>query len=278
MTFLLVVLAGWGVWTTHLAERINLWLHGEQPIQFYLSLDGDLLDDYSRVVVVAHNSGDRITTTREALAHGAEVIEIDVVSVSGVLYAAHATPPRFVTRHIYQGPPLASAWAAAADAKAIKFDLKETSPRYVNLVLSFLAAHHSPENDPPVIVATRDRRALETFHSRAPEVILLLSIGSPAQFDALARDDALIELIDGVTIKQTLLNEERATWLQDHDLMTFAWTVNNLDRLNQLVTLGVDGITTDNLAIMELLGGQQDDEERWTPDIDEDVIEASSDR
>ena len=102
-------------------------------------LDGDLLDDYSQVVSIAHNSGDNLTTTREALAHGAEVIEIDVVSVSGVLYAAHSTPPPFITRHIYQGLPLASIWTEASEAKAVKLDLKETSPRYIRLVLGFLA-------------------------------------------------------------------------------------------------------------------------------------------
>jgi hypothetical protein len=30
--------------------------------------------------------------------------------------------------------------------------------------------------------------------------------------------------------------------------------------MNELVKLGVDGITTDNLAIIELLGGQERDE------------------
>ena len=36
-----------------------------------------------------------------------------------------------------------------------------------------------------------------------------------------------------------------------------AWTVNDLARVNELVRLGVDGITTDNLAILSLLGGRE---------------------
>jgi hypothetical protein len=250
---------------TQLAVRVELWLYGEQPIQFYLTLDGDLLDDYASVVAVAYNSGDRVTTTREALAHGAEVIEIDVVSVSGILYAAHATLPRFVTRHVYQGSLLASVWMAAADARAIKLDLKETSPRSINLVVRFLAMHHVTRPDQPMLVATRDRHTLVALHARAPAAIRLLSIGEPAQFEALTRDAALVNLINCVTIKQTLLTEERMMWLKDNDLVTLAWTVNDLERMNELVAPGVDGIMTDNLAIMELLVGQSDDATDWMP-------------
>jgi len=274
VSLLLLALVGWAIWASQITTRIDLWLHGEQPIQFYLSLDGDLLDDYSEVIVVAHNSGDRVTTTREALAHGAEVIEIDVVSVSGGLYAAHAAPPPFITRHIYQGPPLYSMWVAAAEAEAIKLDLKETSPRYVNLVIRFLTTHHTTDDERRVIASTRNRYVLESIHTRAPNVILLLSVGTPAQFDALTRDPALVEMIDGVTIRHTLVDEERMMWLRENGLITFAWTVNDLSRTNELVKLGVNGITTDNLAIMELLGGRPNGEDQWTPDPDDEASDS----
>ena len=35
--------------------------------------------------------------------------------------------------------------------------------------------------------------------------------------------------------------------------MVIAWTVNDLARVNLLVEMGVAGITTDNLAILELI-------------------------
>ena len=44
------------------------------------------------------------------------------------------------------------------------------------------------------------------------------------------------------------------------------WTVNDLEWMNALMALGVDGITTDNLAVMELLGGQSGGTTRWTRD------------
>jgi len=47
------------------------------------------------------------------------------------------------------------------------------------------------------------------------------------------------------------------TWLKGEQVYVLAWTVNDLTRVNELVRLGVDAMTTDNLAIMELLGGQR---------------------
>jgi glycerophosphoryl diester phosphodiesterase len=42
--------------------------------------------------------------------------------------------------------------------------------------------------------------------------------------------------------------------LHQHKLLILAWTVNDGQRLNQLVRLHVDGITTANLAILRALG------------------------
>ncbi len=61
------------------------------------------------------------------------------------------------------------------------------------------------------------------------------------------------------------MTEETGRWLESTGLLVLAWTVNDLARLNELVQLGVDAITTDNLAIMELLGGQQR-QEAWLGD------------
>lgn len=256
ITVATLVVTGWFVWTTHLSAKVELWLHGEQPIQFYLSLDGSLLDDYSRVFAVAHNSGDRLATTREALDHGADVIEIDVISVGDTLYAAHHTPPWFVYEGIYQGPRLDRVWVAAADAEVVKLDLKERSPRYVDLVIAFLNAR----DDRQVIVTTDHRPTLEALRVSVPHAFRFLSVGTGDHLDALQSDPELSTLIDGVTIRETLLDEESAAWLRESGLMTLAWTVNDVGRMNELVKLGVNGITTDNLAIMQLLGGQERDE------------------
>ena len=67
-------------------------------------------------------------------------------------------------------------------------------------------------------------------------------------------NEQLLKLIDGVTIPAGLLNEDNMAWMKKLRLLVFAWTVNRLALVNELVRLGVSAITTDNFAIMELLG------------------------
>ena len=62
----------------------------------------------------------------------------------------------------------------------------------------------------------------------------------------------------GITVRESLVNFEMMSWLDERDIRAFAWTVNDIQRVNELVGLGVAGITTDNLAILSLLGGQSD--------------------
>jgi len=72
-----------------IAEEITT---GRRPTQFRGELAADLLDDYGAVFVVGHNSGGTIAATRQALDHGADVIEIDVASLDGTLVSAHFPP------------------------------------------------------------------------------------------------------------------------------------------------------------------------------------------
>ncbi|MBM4462742.1 MAG: hypothetical protein FJ012_05315, partial [Chloroflexi bacterium] len=92
------------------------FISGGDPKQFYRQLDVELMDDYGEVLGIAHNSGNTINATVEALAYGADVIEIDVVLVRGKLYAAHWSPFSFIGDRFFHGPTLAEVWGAAAQA------------------------------------------------------------------------------------------------------------------------------------------------------------------
>ncbi len=81
---------------------------GRIPTQFHARLEREgLLDDYQRVFGVAHNSGGTVAATTEALTHGVDVIEIDVVSLNGTLYSAHVPPLPLVGSRFFRGPSLA---------------------------------------------------------------------------------------------------------------------------------------------------------------------------
>ncbi len=115
---------------------------GRIPTQFDERLEREqLLDDYPRVFGVAHNSGDSIAATKEALGHGADVIEIDVVSLDGTLYAAHASPLRWLDPRVVRGPTLAAVWDAATETDVIKLDLKESSAAYRELLFAPIQVH-----------------------------------------------------------------------------------------------------------------------------------------
>ena len=247
------------------ARAAERYTAGETPQQFHRSLDSRLLDDYSGVFGIAHNSGDSLAATREALAHGADVIEIDVVSLNGELWAGHDSPLPLLGKRFFRGPRLANVWAEATSADFVKLDLKETSRGFLRLLISFLDNHRDHE----VAVATGSADTLRILRAEAPHAIRILSVPRPETIDELKRDPELIRLIDGVTIRESALDDKRARWLEERRLLVVAWTVNDAERMNELVHLGVDGLTTDNLAIMELLGGQERGERGLTHRVSE---------
>jgi hypothetical protein len=182
------------------------------------------------------------------------VIEVDVVSLGGRLYAAHDSPPIWIGDNVFRGPLLQRIWIASAGAEAIKLDLKESSPAFLNLLLEFLEDRRGQRM---VMIASGNFDLLRTVAEREPGVLRIYSPGTDAQLRRLEEDPGVLEVIHGVSLRHGLIDEERAAWLQEHRLLTIAWTVNDLERVNELVLLGVDAITTDNLAIMRVLGNQE---------------------
>lgn len=235
-------------------QRGEGWTSGLRPVHYYDELEADLLDDYASTFAVAHNSGDTVDSTLEALFYGADVIEVDVVSLDGRLYAAHDSPPIWIGENVFRGPLLQRIWIASAGAEAIKLDLKENSPEFLNLLLEFLEVRRGQRI---VMIASSDIELLRTVAEREPGVLRIFSPGTGARLRQLEEDPGVLEVIHGVSLRHGLIDEERAAWLQEHRLLTIAWTVNDLERVNELVLLGVDAITTNNLAIMRLLGNQE---------------------
>jgi hypothetical protein len=208
---------------------------------------------YEAIIGSAHNSGGRIEATVEAIIFGADAIEADVIAINGQLYTGHTPPLPLIGDWFFRGPTLEQVWAASYRADAFKLDLKEDSPEYVDLVVDFITSR--PEGR-DIVVASRSADVLATIRERAPRAILLLSVPDEATFEKLQGDERLQRTIDGITVRESIVDYDMVSWLNERGLGTFAWTVNDLERVNELIRLGVDGITTDNLAILSLLGGQ----------------------
>jgi len=103
------------------------------------------------------------------------------------------------------------------------------------------------------MISSRDQGALLYLHSRLPDVTLLFTVAEPGAVHQLQSDPALQKAIGGVSVFEGLVDANLVTWVHQHNLLILAWTVNDSQRLNQLVRLGVDGVTTANLAILQAL-------------------------
>jgi glycerophosphoryl diester phosphodiesterase len=231
--------------------HVQRFTTGLPPDQFHRELDPTLTKDYPETLGIAHNAGNRLETIKTALSHGADVIEVDVISVRGTLVGGRDQPWPWLSNHLFRGPTLTEVWKAAASAEVIKLDLKQDDAKYVDAVADFLEPRASSRQ---VMVASRDAQSLMMLHERVPGATMVFSMGFPDAVDHLRSDAALRSAIGAVSVFQGLVTADLVTWLHEQHLLVLAWTVNDVHRLNALIRDGVDGVTTANLAILHALG------------------------
>ncbi|HEX5166671.1 MAG TPA: glycerophosphodiester phosphodiesterase [Thermomicrobiales bacterium] len=249
----IVTAVAW-LWSVILRDLTQRYTRGERPGQFPGDLDADLLDDYGNVFVIAHNAGDHAETAQTALDHGADAVEIDVIMVGETLYATHAVPPKLIGAWLFRGPRLADAWEIVRHADAVALDLKDSSTAYEDALVTFLSERPHDQ----VVLSSRSIESLIRLGQRLPNAHLYLSVPNREFFDAVsATSAAFVDRLDGVSMQHSQIDADMMATLKRRDQRMIAWTVNDLTRVNELVRLGVDGITSDNLAILELLGGRE---------------------
>lgn len=229
------------------AERFTA---GRVPSQFAKGLDADLAGDYRKVTGVAHNAGDDLGAATKAVAYGVDAIEIDVRYAGDELLASHDAPVPFLEDLVFRGPSLSEAWEVARLRDTVLLHLKEGSPRYLSKVRSFLASRPLDRT----IVQTKDREVLSTLRRSVPSAQRLLLLFDAQDLEVLRGDSQLLAMIDGVSVRDSVLSASAHDWLERRGLLIFAWTVNDERRMNQLIARGLDGLITERLDIMELLG------------------------
>jgi glycerophosphoryl diester phosphodiesterase len=108
-----------------------------------------------------------------------------------------------------------------------------------------------------VIVQTHKVQTLRVLRRTIPSAQRLLLIFNGRELADLRRDSDALAVIDGVSVRENLLSATSQSWLERRGLLTFAWTVNDERRMNELVARGVDGLITERLDMMRLLGEGQ---------------------
>lgn len=209
-----------------------------------------------RPVVVAHRAGNDLARLREAQARGFDVIEADVRLFRGRLEVRH---------HRTVGPipllwdrwDLAPPWRprlglddllAAADVRThLLLDLKGS-----DLKLSALLADHLEVAAPDRIltVCSRDWRLLEPFHGSSQRVVL--SAGNAAE---LARLVDRGRPVDGVSVRDSLLESDAVAALHGITDLVLAWPVRTAATAERLLRAGVDGLISQDFDLLAGLPG-----------------------
>jgi len=237
--------------------HVRVYTGAAAPPQFTIPLDipfdAAVRANHPPVLGVAHNAGNNARTTAAALRHRADVIEIDVIEAGGRLVAGRVQPWPWLAERMFRGPTLEQAWEAAAAAPIVKLDLQENDQTLLDQLVDFLRAQPASRR---VMVSTRDPNAIRFLRPRLPVVDLLFSTAFPAAVHMIESDPSLAAAANGLSAFEGLVDIPLTKWAHSRGMIILAWTVNDATRLDQLLTLGVDGVTTQNLAVLDALAGR----------------------
>jgi glycerophosphoryl diester phosphodiesterase len=232
---------------------VRLYIGTAAPPQYYRALATPPDTGAGRVLGIGHNAGNHPKTASAALAHHADAIEIDVVRVRNVLAAGRDRPWRWLADRVFQGQTLAEAWHRAAPARVVQLDLQQTDRRLLDALITFVRPVAGTRH---IMVSTRNPAAAEYLATRLPRpVTAMLSVPYPEAVSRLEDDPQLNGAIGGISVYHELIDDNLVRWAHERRLVVFAWTVDNAPDLNRVLRAGVDGVSTENLAVLEALSG-----------------------
>lgn len=204
--------------------------------------------------IIAHTGGNSGRLAGEAIDAGADFLEVDLWVHGGRFEARHerAVYPlpfwfeRWYLRWAPRRPFGLKELLVETDGRANVFlDLKNGSDTAARLLRRSL---DEAQADVGVAASSQFWYILRQVNELAPEVALFYSIDVQAKLDLfLSVSDRDVQPA-GVSCRHSLLSKERVAMLHERGFRVVAWTVDEVDRAEQLAAWGVDGITTHNVA------------------------------
>jgi glycerophosphoryl diester phosphodiesterase len=208
-----------------------------------------------RPAVIAHAAGNASGVAKDAIANGADLVEVDLWVHGNTMQARHE-------RALYPLPVFFEKWYLRI-APRRPFDLTRLLTETAGDTPVFLDL----KNGPGEVAARLIRRALnecgpgevvfassQLWHvlravrREAPQVALLYSVDVAAKlalFKSVARREPLAR---GLSCNERLLTRAIVRDLKCLGILVVAWTVDDLDRVRELLSWGVDAITTHRVA------------------------------
>jgi glycerophosphoryl diester phosphodiesterase len=217
----------------------------------------DLVAGRDGPAIIAHGGGNAIARAHEFIEKGADYLEVDLWMHRGRFEARHERrmrwlPVLFEKWYLQRVPSalygLEELLAETADHSAgIFLDIKNGGAGAAALLRRILSANPHPQR---IVASSQQWRALRSMRELTPEVDAFYSI------DVRAKLDLFLSVVErdmrprGVSCKHTLLDRRTVRSLHDRGLLVVAWTVDDLDRARDLVSWGVDGLTTHKVEEM----------------------------
>jgi glycerophosphoryl diester phosphodiesterase len=126
------------------------------------------------------------------------------------------------------------------------------SPRaYARMLARCLAQTQPPSGE--IIVCGRTE-VLDRVREAAPHLDVRYSIEKPQHWEDFKRHLEADSSLRGVCMARKFLNDEIIRFLKDNRLEVFCWTVDDPAEANRLLALGVDGIISNSIPLLEEFG------------------------
>ncbi len=235
-----------------------------------------------RVLAIAHAYGNRRYRIAAALEAAVDMIEADLRYQNGTVWVRHEQRlpllPLLYNLNLSgihkEGPwavslgPLFLRW----DAQPIRLEeLIDTVGGRTGLLLDLKRDGYTPDQARAFVesvVARLSERAsggrldfcgswalLDLVRAAAPDLPVHYSLDRPAHWQELQGRLKGERRPGGITIRRSLLNEERAAALRALDIEFYAWDVRAAADAERAVALGAAGIIADDLALLRAFAG-----------------------
>lgn len=214
--------------------------------------------DAAGVLAIAHRAGNSLQGLRAANRLRVDVIECDVHDHRGRLEVRHlktAGPLPFLwdrwELRSRSAPRLGLAELLAAEDRGglLMLDLKTRSGPAVQSVVRELQALR---DDRPVLVCGRHWRSVDVT-ATLPHVRPVLSARTRRELSRLSARLAMgdsLRVPYGVSVHRSLLDAPVVSRLHRHVEVVMTWPVNDIASLDALVAAGVNGIISDEPAVL----------------------------
>ncbi len=208
----------------------------------------------SAPVLIAHAAGNSPGNLQTALSSSPDLIEVDLWVHNGHFEARHerrivGLPLLFEKWYLRFAPRHPFGLDALIDSLSgdtgLFLDLKNDGEGAAQLIRRAMA---SAEACPRIAASAQQWAILRALARLVPEVDLFYSVDVQAKLDLFLAVEERDTRPRGISCNHELLTREYVRELKQRDLAVVAWTVDDTERAAELVSWGVDGLTTHRVA------------------------------